>query len=263
MSLWTLLNARWGSGAGEVDEVRIDASTNTLQVMEYEHTEIHANNHYFIEGITTLGSAAVLDFCATTADSTKWAHLVFNYTSSLDMVLDVYELSDFDADGTLVVQRANNRALSYSGQHTAAGSSATVMTDSTASFTVDALIGWKIFNVTDGSYGIVTDNDATTVTVASLAGGTDNDWDQNDYYELNQSLGIITTGNTINAVGTLLFTSQGGSGTNAATGRPGGSERSNEIVLRPNTNYLFRFTSGAASNDLDYRAEWYEHEDEH
>lgn len=41
MSLWKLLNARWGSGAGETDEVRIDAATNTLQTIEYEHHEIH------------------------------------------------------------------------------------------------------------------------------------------------------------------------------------------------------------------------------
>lgn len=70
------------------------------------------------------------------------------------------------------------------GVHTPAGSSATVLTDSTASWTVDEWIGYTIINVTDGSRGIITDNDATTITVAELYGGTDNDWDQNDVYNI-------------------------------------------------------------------------------
>lgn len=81
--------------------------------------------------------------------------------------IDFYEGATVTANtGGLIVQFGNNRAKCASGAHTA-GTSATVMTDSGAAFTVDAYIGWKIYNITDGSYGIVTDNDATTVTVAS------------------------------------------------------------------------------------------------
>lgn len=61
---------------------------------------------------------------------------------------------------------------SYTGTHDGSTSS-TVMTDSTASFTTDFLIGSIIYNKTDRSSAIITDNDATTVTVASLAGGSD------------------------------------------------------------------------------------------
>jgi len=66
------------------------------------------------------------------------------------------------------------------GTHTGADDAAT-LTDSTASFTPDSLIGFSIENTTDGSDGIITDNDATTVT-ATLAGGTGNDWDNGDAY---------------------------------------------------------------------------------
>ena len=59
---------------------------------------------------------------------------------------------------------------------------ATVMTDSTATFTEDSLIGLTIRNTTDASEGVIIDNDETTVTVRILTGGTDNDWDASDAY---------------------------------------------------------------------------------
>ena len=263
MSLWKLLNARWGSGAGETDEVRIDASTNTLQTIEYEHHEVHSGSHYALEGHTTLGNGGVLDFCVTVGSGTAYPHVVFNFSSSLDLSFALYEKAVFNDDGVQQVQFANNRSKAFSGTHTAAGNHATIMTDSAAAFTIDALIGWKIFNITDGSYGIITDNDATTVTVAALVGGTDNDWDTNDQYEINQSLVRIETGNTVTAVGIMIGSSRGGSGTNPSNGVPGGTSRSTEIVLRPSTKYLWRFTSNAAANEFEYRAEWYEHKDKH
>jgi len=39
MSRFKLINGRWGSGAGETDEIRIDASTYALETIEYEHTD--------------------------------------------------------------------------------------------------------------------------------------------------------------------------------------------------------------------------------
>jgi len=75
------------------------------------------------------------------------------------------------------------RAYDY-GSHDAADS-ATVMTDSVRTpghWVVDALIGKTIYNITDGSSGVITDNDEHTVTVAALAGGADNKWQAGDTY---------------------------------------------------------------------------------
>ena len=47
----------------------------------------------------------------------------------------------------------------FTGTHTAAGNNATVMTDSAATFTKDSLIGLTIRNTTDGSEGVIIDND--------------------------------------------------------------------------------------------------------
>lgn len=76
----------------------------------------------------------------------------------------------------------NGFTKKYTGTHDGSAN-ASALSDSSATFPTDYLIGAVVKNSTDGSYGIITDNDGTTVT-ASLAGGTDNDWDVSDAYEI-------------------------------------------------------------------------------
>ena len=68
------------------------------------------------------------------------------------------------------------RPVDHYGEHTAADHS-TILTDSNSEWPVDGLIGATVKNTTDNSSGTITDNSATTVTVSSLAGGSDNSWD--------------------------------------------------------------------------------------
>ena len=70
------------------------------------------------------------------------------------------------------------------GAHTG-GAHATIMTEAGAHFVADELIGLTIENVTDGSSGVITDNDETTVTVAALDGGTANAWALADVYSID------------------------------------------------------------------------------
>ena len=95
MSLWKLINARWGSSAGETDEARMDASTNTLQTINYEHHEIHSGSHYFMEGYTTLGVGGTLYVKLVTYNSTKWGHLLWDIGSNGILVTTL----DEDATG--------------------------------------------------------------------------------------------------------------------------------------------------------------------
>ncbi|MCP5008964.1 MAG: hypothetical protein GY942_03185 [Aestuariibacter sp.] len=79
MSLWKTLVSRWGSGAGEIDDVRIDFSTNSLQTVEYDHHEIHGGSSYHLSLTTeNLGGETGdhLHISFTTPDTTKWFHLV-------------------------------------------------------------------------------------------------------------------------------------------------------------------------------------------
>lgn len=88
-----------------------------------------------------------------------------------------------DADwpnGSRWLNTAPYQGPQYSGTHNGSNN-ASVLSDGTANWFSGALIGKFVFNVTDGSNGRITANTATTVT-ATLANGTDNDWDTNDSY---------------------------------------------------------------------------------
>lgn len=63
------------------------------------------------------------------------------------------------------------------------GASAAVLTDSTQGWTTDEWVDYWIKNITDGSVALITANTATTIT-GTLYGGTDNDWDVGDDYQI-------------------------------------------------------------------------------
>lgn len=69
-----------------------------------------------------------------------------------------------------------------SGSHTGSND-ASVLTDSTKNWVANELVGLTITNTSDGSSGAITANTETTVT-ATLSGGTENDWDTSDAYEI-------------------------------------------------------------------------------
>jgi len=241
----------------EAKEVRIDSSTHSLQTLSYEHHEIHSGSHYYIEDVMTLAASATADFCVTTPDSGKEIHLLFAFDADFKTTVEGYEGSVFAADGALVTQRNNNRVYSWIGSHASLASSS-LLADPNAAFTVDALIGYKVYNETDGSYGIITDNDATTATT-TLIGGTGNNFENGDLYEINNSQLIVESGSTITSLGRRILAISSGTATNPTRGEPGGHSRSDELVLKRNTKYVFRFTSGVNDNAISYKATWYEH----
>lgn len=241
---------------GQYDRYAQDASTEAIDVIQYEHHEIHSGSHYYLEGHATLGSAGVLRVKLVTPDTAKWAHFVWSISSSLGLTTDFYEgASGGMADGARASIHANNRNTNcWSGSHTG-GDDVAILTDSTQAWTVDALIGLQVFNQTDGSSAFITDNDATTAT-GVLSGGTGNDWDTNDVYEINNSQLVVTSGVTAATTPGLLVSDSGWSSRSA-----GATDRDDEIILKSNTTYYRTFTSGAASNVVSFKASWYEHTD--
>ena len=74
------------------------------------------------------------------------------------------------------------------GSHTGSDDAA-ILTDENADFVNDGIeTGDLIFNTTDGSYGSITAVTATTIS-ATLAHGSDNDWDTDDAYTTSQKAG--------------------------------------------------------------------------
>lgn len=232
-----------------------DETTRALSVIHHDEYQIHRGRLYYIEGHTTLGVAGILRVKLTTPNTTEWGHFVWNIGSSgiLETTLD--EDCVGATGGSRPTIHANNRNVDcWAGLHAGGNNEATVLTDSTKSWVVDTLIGMQVFNTTDGSSGIIIDNDATSVTVSALAGGTDNDWDTNDKYEINNSQFIITTGVTV-ATSYIQRIANTSFGSRSA----GGSDsRIDELILKQNTDYCRTFTSGAASNIIHFKASWCE-----
>lgn len=74
------------------------------------------------------------------------------------------------------------------GTHDGAPNAA-ILTDTTASFIVSGVeIGDLIKNLTDGSQATITAVGATTIT-GVLSGGTEDDWDVSDAYEIDRAVG--------------------------------------------------------------------------
>ena len=239
-----------------------DSVCGVLTIINNAHHEVHEGNYYYLEGYTTLAEAAELRVKLVTPDTAKWSHFTWSISSSGILTTEFYEgASGGMASGSRAAIHASNRnSQCWTGSHTGAVDQATVLTDSSQSWTVDALIGLQVFNATDGSSGIITDNDATTVTVSALAGGTGNDWDTDDVYEINNSQLVIESGvDAATDDGVLISSAKWGANDRFSVSG-GGQNREAEIMLQQNTIYLRKFISGTADNIVQFRAGWYEHE---
>ena len=112
---------------------------------------------------------------------------------------DIYDgIVNFGNAGVMIQLIQNSAVLaddfwnySEGGTHTGSANAA-ILTDSTKTWTADEWIGYTIYNTTDASWGIITDNDTTTIT-ATLVGGTDNDWDASDAYLIGKGLNPDST----------------------------------------------------------------------
>ncbi len=60
----------------------VDSSTETLQLIDYAHHEIHSGDHYYIEGFVELDNTDTFNVKLVTPDNTKWAHFTWEITST-------------------------------------------------------------------------------------------------------------------------------------------------------------------------------------
>jgi hypothetical protein len=72
------------------------------------------------------------------------------------------------------------------GQHNGSAASA-VLSDSTVSWSIDEWVGFILLNLTDGSWGVITANTATTTT-ATMTDGSENLFDVDDEYAIVQNV---------------------------------------------------------------------------
>jgi hypothetical protein len=111
MSSWKNLVARWGSGAGETDDVRIDGSTNALETIEYEHHEIHSGSAFtchYANDVTNIGEMTAIGF--NTPNTTTWVHLTVEAETTGAAYVALYENTSIDVDeGTQLTIYNRNR----------------------------------------------------------------------------------------------------------------------------------------------------------
>jgi hypothetical protein len=130
--------------------------------------------------------------------------LVWNWEHQTWGVRDLPSNTAYIEGGVVDTQDTTDIWTSYdsgTGTHDGSGNAA-ILSDSTASWSTDEHVGKWLYNTTDGSNGLITANTSTTIT-ATLAGGTDNDWDASDAYGISDVWSTWTT-----EWGSLGFTPQ-------------------------------------------------------
>jgi len=106
------LQAYYGSGENDYAKVRIDASTHTLQTIEYEHHEIHAGSsftaHYSRTTTSDDNHRTAIGF--TAPNTKKWLHIVVEITASSPAEFFLLESPTIDNDaGTQATIYNRNR----------------------------------------------------------------------------------------------------------------------------------------------------------
>lgn len=167
-------NFDWGGSQGDVVALGLEPGVGSVTAGEilYLYVVVDLNE-------------AVINASQQSRDDFNWG-LVGIALNNSSVVVTTPEAFTFSTSGTGPIASAGgNRVVVYNplttyGSHSGADDLA-VLEDDTKSWNIDELIGLTIYNTTDVSSGVITDNDSTTVTV-TLAGGTDNDWDTDDEY---------------------------------------------------------------------------------
>jgi hypothetical protein len=70
---------------------RIDASTHSIQTINYEHHEIHSGSHYTVRGYQDLAVNNVLDFTWLMPNTTKWIHWNWSIETESETLWQMYE----------------------------------------------------------------------------------------------------------------------------------------------------------------------------
>ena len=169
--------------------IRFDASTDSMQTIDYAHHEVHSGSHYFVVGGESMDLSDVSWFSVDVPATDKEPHMTWGISSSKTLVFEVFEDSNAINGELIPARNSNRRSANTSG-----------------------------------------------LTIRKNPGGT-----------------ILASGEAIEL---SLFGAAGG---NKVQSTGGEASRETELILKSNTQYLFRITSYENTNLVSWRAAWYEH----
>jgi len=116
--------------------IKVDGSTQDIQVIMHEHAEIHSADHYEVCSYVAVSINDVVDIQITTPNTTKWGHFVFSIEPSGETLWEFYENVTINVAGTTKTPRNNQRNSS----NTAALTIAVISNSSTALANADTAI---------------------------------------------------------------------------------------------------------------------------
>jgi len=99
------------AGATNPVNVRVDKSTDTLQVISYPHHEIHSGSHFYVYRTGTLGNGDVMTVGITNADTGKEMHMFMGFDVAAACTVDLLEDVTSFAGGVSFTILNNHRNL--------------------------------------------------------------------------------------------------------------------------------------------------------
>lgn len=90
---------------------RIDAATHALETIEYEHHEIHSGSSFTVSYSADIGNGANLDIAVITPDTTKYAHLTYEFDVEAESDFKIYEAATLTAGTAIAAYNRNRNSL--------------------------------------------------------------------------------------------------------------------------------------------------------
>lgn len=76
---------------GSMSPISVDPATNVIEIIDYEHHEIHSGSHFFVCGVHDLSINQVLDFTWQMPNTAKWTHWTWSIETENETDWKVYE----------------------------------------------------------------------------------------------------------------------------------------------------------------------------
>ena len=109
----TSVQSKWTSA--------FDLATHAINVVNYEHHEIHAGRSYVTTWVQDVGNGGTVNFTLKTPDSARWVHMLWEVESELESDLKFYEGSTGVSGGGTVTAYNRNRNSEYTSECVAVG----------------------------------------------------------------------------------------------------------------------------------------------
>ncbi len=103
------------AGNNKVAKLILDAHTNALATIEYEHHEIHNGNFYTTCKTWTLPAGASSNILIATGNTTKHPHLIYQSISDDVLTVNFYESPDYSGGTALVAYNRDRNSSNTSG----------------------------------------------------------------------------------------------------------------------------------------------------